>query len=87
MSTNKIFPNGFTSWMETHHEVVSEINSRLMLSGDNKANRVMYEGGAGAIYELAEELTDKFEEMNKNREWDGEFFDEIEEFMEKELDN
>lgn len=33
------------------------------------------------MYELAEELTDKFETLNQNREWDGEFFDEIEAFL------
>ena len=39
------------------------------------------EQGTGGMYELAEELTDEFEKLNADREWDGEFFDEIEEFI------
>jgi len=38
-------------------------------------------GGRGALYELAEDWTNQFEERNKNRDWDGEFFDEIEQFI------
>ena len=41
--------------------------------------------GAGGFYELAQELTDKFEMLNKDREWDGDFWDEIEQFLESEL--
>ena len=84
------YPNGFTSWMETHHEVVTEITNALTADElepefKNKATRIREEQGTGGIYELAEELTDKFEQLNKGREWDGEFFDEINEFMRIEL--
>jgi hypothetical protein len=38
-------------------------------------------GGTGAVYELAEEWTDEFEELNQDRDdWDGEWFDKIESF-------
>lgn len=37
------------------------------------------------LNELAKELTDKFENIHQDREWDGDFFDEIEEFLEIEL--
>lgn len=37
--------------------------------------------GTGGIYELGEQWTDEFEELNKGREWDGEFFDELEAFL------
>ena len=43
------------------------------------------EQGHGGLYELAEELTDEFELLNKGRVWDGEFFDEIEEFLSEKL--
>jgi hypothetical protein len=33
------------------------------------------------MYELAEELTDRFEKMHEGYEWDGDYFDTIEEFM------
>lgn len=78
----KIFPNGFQSWMETFFEVVTFITLQLANdpdSGDTISER--YENsGTGGMYELAEEWTDEFEEKNKEREWDGEFFDELEVF-------
>ena len=37
--------------------------------------------GTGYMYELARELTDEFELLNKGRQWDGEFFEEIESFL------
>lgn len=82
----KTFPNGFTSWQETHFEVVSQISYISIL--DNPYGVVaqrLEESGTGGLYELAEELTDKFEKENEGRCWDGEFFDEIEEFLAKEI--
>ena len=81
----KEFPNGFASWQETHYEVVAAITS-IALDNDNKDNLVYKtyrEDGLGGLYELAEELTDEFELLNKDREWDGEFFDEIERFLDE----
>jgi hypothetical protein len=43
--------------------------------------------GTGGLYELAEELTDKFEIQNAGVEWDGEYFDAIELFIKTELEN
>jgi hypothetical protein len=70
------------SWIETHHEIVSAIAISLYLDEPDTIfiNR-REEQGTGGLYELAEELTDEFELLNKDREWDGEFFDEIEEFI------
>jgi hypothetical protein len=73
------FPNGFTSWAETHFEIVRYI---CQFEGDGgvigfTANM----GGTGALYELAEQWADDFEQLNKDRgDSDGEFFDEIESF-------
>lgn len=77
----------FNSWIETYFEVVSQITyywrqdkceSPLVLD--------RYESqGTGGLYELAEELTNEFQLMNEGREWDGEFFDEINYFLEKKL--
>lgn len=82
----KVFPNGFASWQETHFEVVQAITTTF--SRDELLEGIVFERhraqGHGGLYELAEELTDKFEEKNKGREWDGEFFDEIAEFLEQE---
>jgi tRNA uridine 5-carbamoylmethylation protein Kti12 len=70
------------SWIETHHEIVSAIAISLHLDEpDTMFIKRNEEQGTAGLYELAEELTDKFELLNKDREWDGEFFDEIEEFI------
>lgn len=82
----KEFPNGFTSWMETHHEMVSAINSIISGGADNIITEIQYWGGTGMLYELAESYTDEFELLHKDREWDGEFFDEIDKFIEKKLE-
>lgn len=76
----KVFPNGATSYLETFYEVVSAL-ALLENGGKDIINRV--ERGTGGMYELAEDLTDEFERINKDREWDGEFFDEIYEFVEE----
>ena len=77
---NKNFPNGFQSWQETHFEVVSFINDP-----DNTNSPIIQEvyeeNGTGGMYELAEDLTDEFEELNKDKNWDGDFFDEIYSFL------
>jgi hypothetical protein len=80
------FPNGFTSWVETHHEVVEYLTNTLRLGYTCPiALARQQEQGTGGLYELGEELTDKFEALNKGREWDGEFFDELEDFLEQKL--
>lgn len=79
------FPNGFTTWIETHHEVVAEITSRLHTNYTGKVKEVAEDQGKGGLYELAEDLTNEFENLNKDREWDGEFFEEIDEFLVEKL--
>lgn len=39
------------------------------------------EQGIGGLYELARELTDEFESIHKGKNWDGNYFDEIEIFL------
>lgn len=41
--------------------------------------------GTGGIWKLCEDLTDKFEQENIGVEWDGEWFEAIDAFLEKEL--
>lgn len=82
----KKFPNGFNSWMETHHEVVEAITLNLSKERYEGEVKRRYDAqGRGGIWELSEELTDKFEKLNKDREWDGDYFDELEEFLTEEL--
>ena len=84
----KQFPNGFTSWQETHYEVVSFLTLSLDREHDpfyEVLGKLMANKGVGHFYELAEGLTDMFEGLNCGREWDGEFFEELESFMMQEL--
>lgn len=80
------FKNGFTSWQETHFEIVQAITIEWMKdSPSGKVYEAQMTGGHGALYELAEELTDKFESIHEGRDWDGDFFDVIEEFINENL--
>lgn len=78
------FPNGFTNWIETYYLVVETITDSLHLSG-NKAYVIQESNGLGGLWDLAKELTDKFELQYKGKEWDGDYFDTIDEFLDKEL--
>lgn len=81
----KEFPNGFGSWQETHYEIVAAITYEIAHDdiNDNLIYKTLRENGHGGLYELAEDLTDEFELLNKDREWDGEFFEEIERFLDE----
>lgn len=79
---DKTFPNGFTSWKETYFEVTSFMIERILEdeTSDTEINRVKLSQGSTALYFLAEQWADEFENLNIDREWDGEFFEEIEQF-------
>jgi hypothetical protein len=80
----KHFPNGFTSWQETHFEIVQAITIRLVNNtiDENSQLAFIYNiQGTGGLYEIAEDWTDEFEKTNRDKEWDGDFFDEIEAFI------
>ena len=84
----KKFLNGFKTWMETFYEVVATISRETGSEVDTKSRVIKerYEaGGSCAMYSLAEELTDEFEKKNEGREWDGEFLDEVDEFLNEKL--
>jgi hypothetical protein len=85
MAENK-FPNGFESWQETHYEVVQVITMEHVKDDPQGVVRERHHAqGHGGLYELAKELTDEFEEINKGRNWDGEFFEEIDKFLKNKL--
>lgn len=79
------FPNGFTSWYETFYEIVTEIAVYLDKwnghANDSRIVRALSEQGRGGQYELAKAWTDEFELINVGRQWDGEFYEEVEEFF------
>lgn len=88
--TKKHFPNGFSNWQETHFEISAAIGTLLQSEEfDPEFKNVVTEryenNGRGGIYELAEELTDKFELDNKGRIWDGDYHEAIDSFIKTEL--
>lgn len=45
-----------------------------------RIDRVYHKGGRGALYDTLLELTTSFEAMYEDFEWDGEFFDAVDQF-------
>jgi len=75
-------------WAETHFEIVSAITyEREQPSKEHPQliKDIQVNLGTGGFYELAFAWTQEFEEKNKDREWDGEFYDEIEDFVNQKL--
>ena len=69
------------SWLETYTELARNffhIDSAL-LHPDIK-DELDHGGGMAGVPDLLVRLTDEFESMNEGREWDGEFYDEVDEF-------
>ena len=87
METTKFFPNGFANWQETHFEIVQAITIRHIGNHTGVVSARHEAQGIGGLYELAEELTDKFELIYVGREWDGDFTDAVEDFVFDELGN
>jgi hypothetical protein len=86
MTTEKNFPNGFSSWQETHYEVVQAIT---FIAQQDEPYGIVEERreaqGHGGLYELAEELADEFERTYAQHFWDGEFIDTIEAWLNEKL--
>jgi hypothetical protein len=73
-------------YLETHFEVCARIGAELEYDlFDTVVAKTYAEKGRGGLYELAKELTDEFQEKHKGRVWDGDFFDELEDFLEEKL--
>ena len=89
MKTEKNFPNGFSSWQETHYEVVQAIT--LEHIQDKRTGLVAYRHeaqGIGGLYELAEELTDEFEAIHEGETWeDTGFLETLENFIDEKLNS
>lgn len=66
------------NYLETFYEVVAYMHT-------NESDRVTNADGTEGRVELAIELTDKFQKTYKMDEYDGSFYDAIDEFLETEL--
>lgn len=78
---NNKFPNGFTSWKETHFEIVRYLISTEDIE-DTISSKRRFDQGIGGLYELAEELTDQFENSHIGVEWESDYFDCLDAFLE-----
>jgi hypothetical protein len=75
-------------YLETFYEMVGFITQVLVDEYPDPENFIIKrneEQGRGGLYELAKELTDEFQDLHANRQWDGDFFDEIRSFLNKKL--
>lgn len=79
------YPNGLTNWKETYYQFSTAIQNHLDTMPDvESVVQIRHEQqGSGGLWELADEWTDEFEKLHKGREWDGDYFDEIDAFFEK----
>lgn len=74
------FPNGFSNWHETHYFISTHI-AAIENNEGSVAYRRRAEQGIGGLWELAQELTDEFETLHEGRQWDGEWMDELEDWL------
>ena len=77
-----------SDYLETHYEMVAAITLKMEEEDPDPNNFIIKrheEQGIGGLYELAEELADKFQARHKDRKWDGDFFDEIEKFINEQI--
>ena len=71
-------------WAETHFEIVSMITVMQQACEDSQPQLIKDTNdsqGTGGFYELAFAWTQEFEQIHNGREWDGEYFEEIENFV------
>ena len=84
------FPNGFESWQKTHFEVVEVLVYMRSLAEDKqpkKFSEALDQSASDEMYNLALNLTNKFEEQSKGKERKRTLFDEIEDFVWSEVKN
>lgn len=78
--------NGIIFYMETFQEISMEVGRLVSL---DKPPRILEEcvGNQGrcGLYELVTAWTNEFEAMNTFRRWDGEFFDELDSFIQNKI--
>jgi hypothetical protein len=82
----KSLPNGFRSWVETHHEMVCTIHA--LITNDTMPIRlldIIDDEGMGGLYDLGIQLTTDFCNTYKDREWNGDWIDTIIEFVNEKL--
>lgn len=73
-----------TDYLETFFEIVDSLS--MALNEEGSSVQEQYEqGGRGWLYETAQEWADEFQEKHAATEWDGEFLEVIQEFIEDKI--
>lgn len=85
MKPKNKFPNGIESYLETHYLIAEHITLVKEKDEDMQPLKILNLDGMEGAWLLCQKLTDKFEQENKNREWEGDFLDAIEDFLNKEI--
>ena len=78
------FPNGFESWQRTHFEVVEVLCFIRDLEEDKKPKNfaeMVDRSATNEMYQLALDLTNKFEDQSRGKTRERSLFDEIEDFV------
>lgn len=82
------FPNGFESWQKTHFEVVEVLVYLRNLEEDKQPkgfSEAIDQSASKELYNLALNLTNKYEEQTKGKIRKRNLYDEIEDFVWSEL--
>ena len=82
--TTPAFPNGFSSWQKTHFEVVEVLCYIRELDEEKQPknfSEMIDRTATKEMYELALNLTNKYEEQSQGHKTERSLFDEIEEFV------
>lgn len=78
------FPNGFESWQKTHFEVVEVLCFMRDLEEEKQPksfSELIDRTASEGMYNLALQLTNKYEEQTKGKKREQSLFDEIESFV------
>jgi hypothetical protein len=69
-----------TAYLETYFEISAYLMATIERPG-KIAHDTHEAQGRGGLYEVAKALTEKFEKQNAGKLWDGDFFEEIDKFI------
>lgn len=83
-------PSQLNSLLEVHYEIVDRISLELVESfmvsnPSSPIDRIYTAGGRKALYEIAKELTLKFQKKYKDHTFDGDFLDLVDAFFKEEI--
>ena len=88
--TNYHFPIDFESWQQTHFSIVEHLVDLSRLKPEEQPDffRLLFERlGKAVCYPIARDWTEEFEKINKNRNWEDDFDEEVRKFVQQKIKN